>query len=324
MGFTLVFVVQAGRLAAEGALLAASLAASGTRGVRMVAAEPQPGPLWPEPPGIDETTRTFLGACGVEVVPFESREFGAAYPNGNKIEALLALPAEEPFLFLDTDTLVLSRLDALPFDFARPAASLRREDTWPRPLPGGPSRRAVWAAVWRHCGLDLSGAEDPSRGEEDWERYPYHNAGWFFGPCPRRFGTRFRDFACRIRDDTPPELAGQALFPWLDQIVLPSVLHAEGGGGRVPVHEHLDGPATLHYRALPLLYAREAEETVARLEALARAPGLKALLRRHRPFQKLLYQGQGRAARALFPEGTAGMTEQAVRKALKAAGFWWR
>ena len=44
-------------------------------------------------------------------------------------EALALLPAGEPFIFFDTDTLVAGPLDRLAVDFSRPTASMRREGT---------------------------------------------------------------------------------------------------------------------------------------------------------------------------------------------------
>ena len=64
--------------------------------------------------------------------------------------------------------------------------------------------------------------------------------------------------------DAPlPELAAQELYPWLDQIALPLVIHSFGGGRPGPELAPLDGAATCHYRALPLLYATAPDATIA-------------------------------------------------------------
>ena len=47
--------------------------------------------------------------------------------------------------------------------------------------------------------------------------------------------------------------------PWLDQAVLPLVIHSLGGGRPGPALDGLDGDVTCHYRRLPLLYARDPE-----------------------------------------------------------------
>ena len=105
---------------------------------KLLVAEPQRGALWPNDPTMIEPVREALDALGAQIVPFESRHFGHAYPNGNKIEILRTLPKGEPFVFFDTDTLITGDLTTVPFDFDRPSASLRREGTWPKPQLYGP------------------------------------------------------------------------------------------------------------------------------------------------------------------------------------------
>lgn len=95
---------------------------------RLIVTEPQPGPLWKNDPRIHgDETRALLMELGAEIVPFESRHFGQTYPYGNKIEALAVMPEGQPFVFFDTDTLFTGSLADVPFDFARPTASLKRE-----------------------------------------------------------------------------------------------------------------------------------------------------------------------------------------------------
>ncbi len=128
--FNIAAVVQGGRLGYEALLLAASLRATnpGFSG-RLCLLEPQPGAKWPHSPALtDPALRARLEELGAEILPFESRVFGAAYPHGNKIEGLAALP-DQPFLFLDTDTLITGDLATLEIDFAKPSASMRREGT---------------------------------------------------------------------------------------------------------------------------------------------------------------------------------------------------
>ena len=228
----IVVVAQGGRLEYEAVLFAASLRAMspGFRG-RLFVAEPQPGPLWPNDPSIrDPGCRALLESLDAEILPFESRHFGAAYPYGNKIEALLALPEGEPFVFFDTDTLILDELDRVPFDFERPTASLRREGTWPEIQLYGPGYTQTWKSLYDRFGLDFESSLDPRWPDEFWRRYLYFNAGFFFYECPHRFGERFLDYALSIRDDPPPELICQTLDPWLDQVALPLVIHSLGGG----------------------------------------------------------------------------------------------
>ena len=79
----------------------------------------------------------LLTQQGVTFIRFENREFGHAYPYGNKIEALKALPVGEPIVFFDSDTLITGNLAEVPFDFNRPSGSLRREATWSKVIAGG-------------------------------------------------------------------------------------------------------------------------------------------------------------------------------------------
>jgi hypothetical protein len=322
----LMIVGQSGRLAYEALLFAASLRArhTGPR-FRLFVAEPQPGPLWDRDPRInDPALRALLEEMGATLLPFESRHFGQSYPHGNKIEALLALPAGEPFVFFDSDTLVLDSLDRVPFDFERPTASLRREGTWPVPELYGPGYHATWKALYDRFGLDFDSSLDRSQPDEYWRRYLYFNAGFFFYRCPRLFGQRFLDYALSIRDDTPEELVCQSLDPWLDQIALPLVIHGFGGGRDSLPEGLIDGAVTCHYRTLPLLYARESDAVVALLEEVAAPNRLKKVLKQYEPAKRMIYQGRGAKVRALFDRDDLPRREQAIRNRLKREGFWMR
>ena len=318
-------VVQSGRLLAEAVLLAASLRRACPDSVRLWLAEPQPGPLWPEDPRVtDPAARALLAELGATLVPFESRHFGAAYPYGNKIEALAALPPDAPFLFLDTDTLVLGDLAEVPFDFDRPTASLRREGTWPVIRLYGPGYAAIWGSLYARFGLDFDASLDLRWPADYWRRYLYFNAGFFFYRCPRVFGARFLETALSIRDDPPPELTCQPLTPWLDQIALPLVIHGLGGGRDTLPTGMMDGSHSCHWRALPLLYAREPDATVDLLEELAAPNRLKKQLRQHEPFRRLIYQGKGRRIRAQFDRDALPTPEARLRRMLRNRNQWLR
>ncbi|KAA8609481.1 hypothetical protein AL036_03660 [Salipiger aestuarii] len=322
--FNVMIVGQAGRLQYEAVLFAMSLALT-TTNVRLFVAEPQQGDLWDSDPRIkDPEIRSILEDHGATFLPFESRHFGQSYPYGNKIEALLALPEAEPFVFFDTDTLVLSDLCAVPFDFARPTASLRREGTWPRIELYGPGYHDTWAALYHRFGLDFQSSLDPRWPDEYWQRYLYFNAGFFFYHCPRRFGQRFLDYALSIRDDPPPELVCQSLDPWLDQVALPLVIQSLGGGRDTLPGGALDGSVTCHYRTFPLLYAREDESVIRMLENIAAPNRIKRVLKQHEPLLRTLYQGRGWKARALFDRDALPRGEQGFRNRLKREGFWMR
>jgi hypothetical protein len=324
--FNIMIVGQRGRLAYEAVLFAASLRAMdpGFTG-RLFVAEPQPGPLWKFDPTIqDPGIRDLLTELGAEIVPFESRAFGQDYPNGNKAEGLSALPKGEPFVFFDTDTLVTGEVSALPFDFARPAASMQREGTWPVIELYGPGYAETWGALYRKFGLDFESSLDRDHPDEYWQRYLYFNAGWFFGPCPHDFGAALTKTMVAIRDAPPPELVCQELFPWLDQIALPLVIHGMGGGRPGPELAPLDSSATCHWRVMPLLYARAADAVIATLEEVTAPNRIKKVLKGHEPFLRMIYQGRGAKVRAMFDRDNLPVREQAIRNQIKSKGFWMR
>ena len=323
-GFDLLAVLQGGRLEAEALLLVASLRRNAPGfGGRVVLAEPQPGPLWDRDPRARPAAKAALRDLGAEVVPLDSRAFGARYPHGNKIEALRLL--DGPFLFLDTDTLVLGDLAALPVAGHPPTASMRREGTWPvADDPYWPGYRATWGALYDRFGLDMEPTLDPRWPEEHWRRHLYFNAGWFLGPDAAAFGDLFLRYALSIRDDPPGPVALQPLDPWLDQVALPLVVHALGGGRPGPGLAGLDGDVTCHWRTLPLLYARESDRAVETLEAVAAEPALKALLGDHEPLRQFVWGGRGARARGLFDRGALPRRERDIRQRLRAEGLWLR
>jgi hypothetical protein len=322
--FNVVCVGQAGRLAHEAVILAATFRAACPGFVgRLIVAEPQPGPLWDSDPRLPAPVRAVLDHLGAEVQPFEVRHFGQAWPQGNKIELLSALP-DAPFVFFDTDTLFAGDIGTVGFDFSRPSASMRREGTWPVPALYGPGFSAIWKALYDRFGLDFASSLDPTQPEDRWERYLYFNAGWFFHESPGAFGERFLAFARTIRDEEMPELASQTLFPWLDQIALPLVIHSFGGGRPGPALAGLDGEVSCHYRMIPLLYARESDAAVAALEAALAPNRIKRLLKEDEGLKRLVYQGQGQTLRAKFDRTALPRREQVLRQRIKALGMWYR
>jgi hypothetical protein len=324
--FNIIAIGQAGRLQYESVLLAASLRATNPDFAgRLIIATPENGPLWPDgsPTLTDAAVLDLLAGFGAEVIPFQSRHFGASYPYGNKIEALSVLP-DEPFLFLDTDTLVCGGLGSVGFDFTRPSASMRRENTWPTEELYGPTPADIWASLYGRFGLDFEASQDQSQPDGYWQRYLYFNAGWFFHESPRRFGDLFLKFAREIRANPGPALAAQSLNPWLDQIALPLVIHALGGGRPGPELAGLDGDVTCHWRVLPLLYARESDRVVEVLEQVNAPNPVKKVLKDYPPFRKMIYQGQGQQVRALFDRADLPRREQAIRNTIKREGLWVR
>ena len=288
-------------------------------------AVPQPGPLWDKDPSIrNREVLQVLADLGAEIVPFESKVFGAAYPYGNKIEALQVLPEGEPFVFFDTDTLITGELADVPFDFSRPSASLRVEGTWPKPTLYGPGYAGIWQSLYARFGLDFQSSLDLGQPDGFWKRYLYFNAGFFYGACPRAFGKRFLVYAQSVRNDPPPELTGQSLDPWLDQIVLPLVIHSFGGGRDALPSGYLDGETSCHYRLFPLLYARESDRVVELLHEITAPNRIKKVLKTYEPIKRMVYQGRGDKVRALFDRENLPRREQAIRNRIKKEGFWMR
>jgi hypothetical protein len=323
--FNIVAVAQSGRLSYEAVLLAASLRATNPDfGGRLLIAVPQNGPLWSSDPAIyDVGILGLLEQFGAELVPFQSTQFGSSYPYGNKIECLAALP-DEPFLFVDTDTVFIGPLGQIGFDFARPSASMKREGTWPVPELYGPGYTEIWKSLYDRFGLEFATSLDTSQPDEYWQRYLYFNAGWFFHDSPRAFGQRFMDYAVAIRDDAPHELVCQPLDPWLDQVALPLVIHSFGGGRPGPELTGLDGDVTCHWRTMPLFYARESDAAVAVVEQVLAPNPVKKVLKEYLPFKKMVYQGKGRKVREMFDQSDLPRKEQMIRNRIKREGLWVR
>jgi hypothetical protein len=329
VAFDVMIVGQAGRLAAEACLFAATLRHASPRwDGRLIVAEPQPGPRWDGDPRIPEgPQREMLTRLGAEIVPFESRHFGSYYPQGNKIEGLAALPGG-PFVFFDTDTVVTGELAELEIAFGKPCASMAREDTWPTVELYGPSHDDIWGALHARRGGRLEDTVDPAWPVGHWRRYLYFNAGWFLGDDPRAFQAAFEGAALMIRDDPPAELVCQTLDPWLDQAALPLAVHELGGGrpgmGGGIANGLLDGSHSHHWRVMGLMYATAPDHVIETVEAAAAPNPVKKVLKEHEPFRRFVYQGKGARARAMFDRDDLPRREQAIRNRLKRAGLWMR
>lgn len=324
--FDIAIVAQAGRLTYEAVLFAASLRHSapdfdGT----LYVCEPRPGPLWPKDPRIDDVeARQLLRDLGATIMPFDNTHFGASYPPGNKVEMLTALPADRPFVFFDTDTLVTGPIDKVAFDFDRPSASMEREDTWPVPPLYGPGYKEIWQAIYDRFGVPLEPTLDLSEPADFWKRYMYFNAGWFYYRCPQVFANRMIRTMTSLRDNPPPELSCQTLYPWLDQIALPLVIAELGGGRPGPELDGLDGDITLHWRALPLVYARASDERIALLQDIARPNRIKKVLKAYDPFKRMIFQNRGQRVRDLFDRSNLPRPEKAIRNRIKRERLWMR
>lgn len=319
-------IIQRGRLQYEAVLFAASFRHFNPESkARLIFAMPVQGAKWPEDPSVQNpAVLQLLAELGAEIRPFESSVFGAEYPYGNKIEGLKVLPEGESFAFFDTDTLFMGALDQVPFDFARPSASLKREGTWPEVELYGPGYTQTWKSLYDKFGLDFESALDLSQPDEYWERYPYYNAGYFYYECPKKFGDLFLKYAREIRDDPPEALVCQSLDPWLDQVALPLVIHALGGGKEALEPGYLDGSVTCHWRVMPLFFARESDQAVAALMEVAAPNKIKKGLKEFEPFKRMIYQAKGQKVRAMFDRSDLPEKEQKIRNKIKSSNLWMR
>ncbi|WP_045386913.1 hypothetical protein [Falsirhodobacter sp. alg1] len=322
--FNILAIGQAGRLEYEAIILATSLRLAdpdfpGT----LYIAEPQPGPRWASDPRMSKTGRALLEDLGAEVIGFDAEVFGDAYPNGNKIEALAALP-DEPFLFLDTDTLILGSFAGVKFDFNRPSASMKRENTWPAEELYGPSVGETWQGLYKEFGVPFEPTLDPDEPEGYWRRYMYFNAGWFFYKSPKQFGKRYLEWAKKVWHDRPEIITCQQMDPWLDQAVLPLVIASFGGGRPGPELAGMDGDVTCHWRILPLMFARESDKAVAMMQRVAEQNAVRNKLQKYGATRKMLYEGNGMKVRGLFDRNDLPRKEQAIRNRIRREGLWAR
>ena len=103
-------------------------------------------------------------------------------------------------------------------------------------------------------------------------------------------------------------------------MALPFVIHALGGGRDTLPDGLLDGAVTCHYRLLPLLYARESDHAVAVLEHVTAPNKVKKVLKNYDPIKRMIYQGRGIKARALFDWANMPRKEQAIQIRVKSKG----
>ena len=324
--FNIVIVGQSGRLQYEAALFLVSLRAKTPNfSGKVFIAEPTQGPQWSRDPAMNnQAVRDLIQEFGGEIIQFESAVFGEAYPYGNKIECLSALPKGEPFVFFDSDTLILDDVESVPFDFDRPSASLKVEGTWPEIELYGPGYTETWKSLYDKFGLDFQSSLDVSQPDEYWRRYSYFNAGFFYYKCPKLFGDRFLEYAKEIKFNGPKAIECQTLDPWLDQVALPLVIHSFGGGRDALPAGYLDGSVSCHYRMLPLLYAKESDQVVQTLEEVTEHNKVKKVLKEYDPIKRMIYQGRGQKVRALFDQDNLPTKERAIRNKIKSQGFWMR
>lgn len=317
-------IIQKGRLEYEAVLFALSFRHHNPHFTgKLIFLEPR-GDIWGENYDISLGVRAILEDNLAEIVQFETKYFGPRYPHGNKIEGLMALPKDIPFVFFDTDTIFTAPITDVPFDFSQPTASDKCENTWPKIDIYGSEANEIWKSLYDQFNLDFESSLDKTFAKYDWKRYLYFNAGWFFYKDPHAFGEKYLEYASQIEENTPKEVVSQSLDPWLDQVALPLVIHYFGGGrNRLPAGL-LDGSVSCHYRFLGLFFACESDETVNFLLSLTKPHPIKKILKEYEPFKRMIYQNKGIKARGLFDRENLPSREVQIRKRLKNHNLWLR
>lgn len=238
---SVVFVCQAGRLAAQALLLGASLRMQ-RPSLNLLAAVP--GELPP-------ATRQALRVLGIATVPI-SNPLAQDYPIGHKLAALAADEPDGPRVFLDSDMLCLAPIEigpltAHPFA-AKPADIATFGDA------------AMWGRLYHRFGLPQPTLRVAATVSGDL-MLPYFNAGMLATNEPRYLSAAWID-ACRAIDAMPDI---EPKRPWLDQIGLPLAVARLGLAMRTlseawnyPAHiKPLSGvPALVHYH-VPEVVERE-------------------------------------------------------------------
>jgi hypothetical protein len=297
--FDIMIVGQKGRLEAEAALFAASLRAAdpGFAG-RLFVAEPSPdrsGPptrAWkttpaPSSPPSGPRSCPSTAATSARPIPTATRPRASRPPRRPPLRLLRHRHAGDrpalrhplrlrPPLRLDGADEHLARDRALrPRLHRHVARALRplraRLRQLPRPLP---ARRVLAPLPLLQRGLVLRPLPPPLRRAPDRDD----------GGDPRR---------------PPPALVCQPLYPWLDQIALPLVIHEAGGGRPGPGTRR---PSTARPRATTARCRSSTpppDDRIAFLEEIAGQNRVKKVLKRHDPFRRMIYQGKGaRSARS--------------------------
>lgn len=162
----------------------------------------------------------FLDALGVERLKLEDSPFEPAYPHGNKILALCALPSNIGAVFVDTDTLIWKNFAASSLIKPKTiAVAPEGRKTWGKPQSGH-----NWDYIYELFNLPLP-TERIKLARTGVESYPYFNAGVIgIGEDAAQFGVNWLSTALKIdRDD---KIVGKR--PWLDQISLPITIAASG------------------------------------------------------------------------------------------------
>jgi hypothetical protein len=279
----IVVVAQAGRIGYQALLCAASIRAfHAADQTRILVCMPQNSPRWEKDPAIRdaELLRGFR-RYDCELAEFDNSDFGSSYPHANKFYSIARVPTGEPFLFLDSDSVLTAPIEAGDLSPDRPALK-RGGGSWPVAGEDGRSIGEVWRSVYAFFGIDPAPWRDPDRGDDEHQCYPYYNGGIVYHADAQAFAALWLEMALRLWRERPAAIAGQPIKPWLDQIVLPVVLARLGVTAERepdPIHK-----TVVHYHFpfyLQVRHARAAEL----FEKLTGDPTLAATLRADQGFR---------------------------------------
>ena len=217
-------VAQKGRIGYQALLSAASIREHHPAAdVRIHICIPNSSELWVDNPGIEDPAliRAFE-RYSCELVHFENADFGSNYPHSNKFYSILSLPPQEPFLFLDSDTLLLRPIRPDDFNFAVPGLKAAGP-SWP--IVGRSfSIKDIWESLYAFFGLEALPYRDDSQGADPHQLYPYYQGNVMYYARAGVFGETMLEMAKQLWQHQPEPVRDQPLKPWLDQIVLPLLL----------------------------------------------------------------------------------------------------
>lgn len=288
--WNIALVAQRGRIAYQALLCAASIREHhGAGQIRIHICVPNNSRRWKTDPSLNdiELIEAFRH-YGCEIAPFDNKHFGSAYPHSNKFYAISSLPPEEPFMFLDSDTILTDALRE-DVDFSLPVLKPAPKK-WPIRRGNSPSIGEIWRSLYEFFDLDPEPYFDASRGDSKYNCFPYYNASVIYYERGGIFGKTMLKMGKRLWRHPPDTLRRQPLVPWLDQIVLPLVL-AKLGVPRIKEPE-LPYKQVVHYRVPAVLLLRS-RPGFAAFESLAKRPQLASVLN-HDPGFRYYMSEEGR------------------------------
>jgi hypothetical protein len=278
-----VIVAQQGRIGYQALLCAASIRAfQAANAVRVFVGVPKNSRRWENNPEItDADLIAAFKRYDCEITPFDNTDFGSDYPHANKFYAIGSLPPDEPFLFLDSDSVVVSPIRPRHLNLSEPALK-SGGPSWPVKADDGRSVGEVWRSLYEFFDIDPAPWRDPELGDDEHRVYPYYNAGIVYYEQAGRFADLWLEMAKRVWLKRPLAIVNQPIKPWLDQIVLPILLAKLGvpaGRDPDPIHK-----AVVHYHFPFYLQVRHTK-AIELFDTLSKEEALTSVLRKDEGFR---------------------------------------